>query len=256
MSAFAALASWSLKRKRLLAGLVGCAVRGVGACIPGVSLAAELIGTLAEKTAEDLLDPETKQPLGSEDRAQIEAWVRGLTENYAGLLDRLEQLNLPDGGSLAELSRTLERALASHHDLLEAFDGCLALVRQQTLSLGLIERKLDEQFHVQQQMAAGLEEIKELFVRSPLLGDWAEFQRARPEAVRAVAEADEHFLAGRKDQGIGVLLGLLQQRGVGEATLAPTSGCWNSAGGGWARRASNCGRRAGSVSDRRLGPAG
>jgi formylglycine-generating enzyme required for sulfatase activity len=64
------------------------------------------------------------------------------------------------------------------------------------------------------------QEIKDLFAHSPLMGEWAAFRRARPEAVRAVREADEHFLAGRKDQGVAALLGLLKQRGVGEATVA------------------------------------
>ena len=45
-------------------------------------------------------------------------------------------------------------------------------------------------------------------------------RRARPEAVQAVLQADEHFLAGREEQGVAVLLALLRQRGVGEQTLA------------------------------------
>jgi formylglycine-generating enzyme required for sulfatase activity len=220
MSVLSTLASWTRKRKRLLAGLVGCAVQGISVCVPGVGLAAELLGTLANNAAEDLLDPETKQPLSRDQVEQIEGWVRGLTKSYSGLLDRLEQLNVPDAGTVADLSRTLAQTLGAHRELLDAFDRCAALVREQTLSLGIIERKLDEQFHVQQRMAAGLEEIKAMFIRSPLLEEWTQLRRARPEAVQAVAEADEHFLAGRKEQGIAVLLGLLRQRGVGEATLA------------------------------------
>jgi hypothetical protein len=146
--------------------------------------------------------------------------VQGLTQSYSGLLDRLEQLNLPDAGILVELSRTLEKTLSAHSDLLGAFHGCEAQVRKLTLDLGIVEAKVDEFVHVQQRLAIGMEEFKELLIRSPLLADWAEFRRARPEAVKAVAEADEHFLAGRKDQGIAVLVALLKQRGVGEATLA------------------------------------
>src|SRR5262249_43749973 len=55
---------------------------------------------------------------------------------------------------------------------------------------------------------------------SPLMADWNAFRAARPEAVRAVALADEHFLAGRREEGVAVLLDLLRQRGVGESTLA------------------------------------
>jgi hypothetical protein len=92
-------------------------------------------------------------------------------------------------------------------------------VRKQTLSLGLIEQRLDEHFHVQQKMHASLEEIKEIFVHSPMMSEWADFRRLHPDAVRALLEADEHFLAGRRDQGAAVLMGLLRQRGVGQATV-------------------------------------
>ncbi len=188
--------------------------------MPAVSLAAETLGQLAEKAVEDLLDPESKQPLGREQLAQLNEWMASLSQKYSGLLDRLEQLPLADRGTLEQLTQAVEAAIQGRDDLAREFDACLVEVRRQTLSLGFIERKLDEHFHVQQRMAASLEEIKDLFALSPMMSEWAEFRRARPEAVRAVREADEHFLAGRKDQGIAVLLGLLRQRGVGEATLA------------------------------------
>ncbi len=220
---FAALSSfrvWASKRKRLLAGVVGVAVKTASACVPGVSLAAEILGQLAEKAAEDVLDPETHHALSREQLAQFNEWMASLSRNYAGLLDRLEQMPLADGGTLEQLTHAVEVAIQSRDDLLREFDACLIEVRRQTLSLSVIESKLDEHFHVQQHLTAGLEEIKELFIRSPMMGEWAAFRRARPEAVRAVSDADEHFLAGRKDQGIAAYVALLRQRGVGEVTLA------------------------------------
>src|SRR4051794_31352914 len=99
-AALSAFRSWARKRKRLLAGIVGLAVKTAGSCVPGVSLAAEVLGELAEKAAEDVLDPENKQPLAREQLEQLDAWVANLSRNYAALLDRLEQLPVPDAGTL------------------------------------------------------------------------------------------------------------------------------------------------------------
>jgi formylglycine-generating enzyme required for sulfatase activity/serine/threonine protein kinase len=219
-AALSSFGSWAKKRKRLLAGVVGVTVKSASACVPGVSLAAEILGRLAEKAAEDILDPESKQPLAREQLAELNDWMATLSQKYSRLLDRLEQLPLANNSTLEQLTHAVESAIQGQDDLVREFDACIVEVRRQTLSLGFIERKLDEHFHVQKRMAASLEDIKAQFIRSPLLSEWAEFRRARPESVRAVYEADEHFLAGRKDQGIAVLLGLLRQRGVGEATLA------------------------------------
>ncbi len=108
---FAALSSfhvWASKRERLLAGVVGVAVKTASACVPGVSLAAEILGQLAEKAAEDVLDPETHHALSREQLAQFKDWMASLSRNYAGLLDRLEQMPLADGGTLEQLTRTVE----------------------------------------------------------------------------------------------------------------------------------------------------
>ena len=70
-----------------------------------------------------------------------------------------------------------------------------------TLSLAAIERKLDEHFHAQQKVHASLEEIKEVFANSPLMGEWHDFRRSSPDAVQILIAADEHFLAGRRDDG-------------------------------------------------------
>jgi formylglycine-generating enzyme required for sulfatase activity len=220
---FAALSSfrsWAGKRKRLLAGVVNVAVETASSCVPGVNLAARLIGELAEKATEDILDPDTGRRLSQEQLQQLNGWLENLAGSYAGLLDRLDQLPVADGAALEQVTVQVKGALAGNAELAQQFDSCVVEVRRQTLALGLIERKLDEHFHVQQKVSASLEEIKELFAHSPFMADWAAFRCARPEAVRAVVEADEHFLAGRREQGIAILLDLLRQRGVGEATLA------------------------------------
>src|SRR5262249_18646964 len=121
--------------------------------------------------------------------------------------------------SLEELTALVRRTLDERDDLRQQFDATLRDVRRMTLSLSRIEEKLDVYFHVQQKVALSLEEIKSAFIESPLLGDWAEFRKARPEAVKALNDADEHFLAGRRDEGARVLIELLRQRGVGEATV-------------------------------------
>src|SRR4051794_9260833 len=62
LAALSSFGSWAKKRKRLLAGVVGVAVKSASACVPGVSLAADVLGQLAEKATEDILDPDSKQP--------------------------------------------------------------------------------------------------------------------------------------------------------------------------------------------------
>src|SRR5262249_30543118 len=104
---FAALSSfsgWAKKRKRLLAGVVGVAVKSASSCVPGVSLAAEVLGQLAEKATEDLLDPDSKQPLSREQLAQLNDWMATLSQKYSALLDRLEQLPLAESGTLEQLT--------------------------------------------------------------------------------------------------------------------------------------------------------
>jgi hypothetical protein len=164
---FASLRSWGTKRRRLLAGLVGVAVETAAASVPGVNLAAKFLGDMVEKATEDILDPDTHKPLSSDQVGKINAWLEQLTRSYADLLDRLEKLPLPTSGSLDELTRAIKQALEQSADLTASFDSCLVEVRKQTLSLGIIEKKLDEHFHVQQKFQASLEEIKTLFVQAP-----------------------------------------------------------------------------------------
>ena len=222
--ALTAFRSWAGKRKRLLAGVVGVAVKTASACVPGVSLAAEMLGQLAENAVEDMLDPDTRQPLTQEQLAQLNEWMANLSHSYAGLLDRLEQMPIADNGTLVQLTQAVEVAIQGDEDLLREFDACLVEVRKQTLSLGVIERKLDEHFHVQQRLSASLEDIKDLFARSPMMSEWAVFRRARPEAVQAVNEADGHFLAGRKDQGVAVYLALLALARGGRGNAGASTG--------------------------------
>jgi formylglycine-generating enzyme required for sulfatase activity len=210
--------SWPPKARHVLAGLVGLAVETAASAVPGVSIAARIISTIAEKGTEDILDPQTGEKMPAEQSQQITEWLGSLAASYAALVEKLHPLPMPDG-SLEQLTLYLKQTLAQHDDLAGQFDACLIAVRRQTLSLGIIEQRLDEHFHVHQKVAAGLEEIKDAFIHSPLMRDWAEFRRARPDALRAIVEADEHFLCGRREEGIAVLLGLLQQRGVGEATV-------------------------------------
>jgi formylglycine-generating enzyme required for sulfatase activity len=101
-----------------------------------------------------------------------------------------------------------------------SFAAHQAEVRRQTLSLTLIEEKLDEVLHGQHKLAASLEDLKAAFVNAPLWTEWEQFRKARPDAVKALNEADEHFLAGRRDQGAAVLIDLLKARGVGTITIA------------------------------------
>src|SRR4051794_26452232 len=103
--------AWASKRKRLLAGVVNVAVETAACCVPGVGLAAKIIGDLTEKATEDILDPETRQPLNAEQLQQINGWLEALSKSYAGLLDRLEQLPIADSAPIEQLTAQVKSAL-------------------------------------------------------------------------------------------------------------------------------------------------
>jgi formylglycine-generating enzyme required for sulfatase activity len=218
---------WVGKRQGLLAGLVGVAVEETIELVPGARLAVKIVGEIAKHGVERLAKPEAEVPdvkaagqaFPTEQLDQINAWLETLTTSYAGLLDKLETLPVKDGAGDDELTVLVKQALQDRQDIRAEFDAHARDARRLTLSLSRIEEKLDVYFHGQQKVALSLEEIKALFVKSPLLGEWTEFRQARPDAVKAIRRADEHFLAGRRDDGAAELLALLRQRGVGQATL-------------------------------------
>lgn len=220
MSIFSVLHSWAVPRRKLLAGLAGVAVEAAVTCVPGVGTVARHLGAMVEKGTEAVLDPATGQPLPPDQLAQVRALVEQMAGSYATLLDRLEGMALPATDSMEALTAALKQALLRDADLASEFDACSGEVRRQALSLTAIEQKLDEHFHGQEKVQASLEEIKSFFVHAPTAREWADFRKARPDALEAVLQADEHFLAGRKREGVAALVALLGQRGVGEQTLA------------------------------------
>jgi formylglycine-generating enzyme required for sulfatase activity len=223
---------WTVKRKKLLQGLVGVAVEGVAECVPGGKLAVwatRIVGEFAKHGVERLKDtaacvPDVKpagQPFPAEQLDQLNGWMASLSASYAGLLDRLDALaTLRDDEAEENLPAVVQVVLSQHAELVRDFDAHAEEVRRQTLSLARIEERLDEIYHGQRNIGLSLEEIKALILQSaPPPGEWEQFRKARPEAVRLLIEADEHFLAGRRDEGMGALLRLFHQRGVGQATL-------------------------------------
>jgi hypothetical protein len=231
-SAITTVRGWMNKRKGLLTGLLGVAVEEAAAQVPGGRLAIRIVGEIAKHGVDRLADPKADVPdvkpagqaFTTAQLDEINAWLETLTVSYAGLLDRMEPLTATGDEPLQELTALVKRTLAGHDDLLRQFDATARQVRQQTLSLSRIEEKLDFYFHGMQRIGVCLEDIKEVLVNAPLLGDWAELRKARPEAVQALNRADEHFLANRRDEGARELLGLLRQRGVGDETICRALG--------------------------------
>ena len=201
---------WVGKRQKLFKGLLGVVVEEAVQCIPGVGLAIKVVGEIAKHGVERLSDanqevPDLKpagQPFPVEQLDQINAWLQTLTTAYQGLLDKLDTgLTLPAHATDPEVCRLLKDALSRHDDLAGAFAAQQIEVRRQTLSLTLVEQQLDAVLHGQHQLAASLEDLKTAFIQSPLWSDWQQLRKARPEAVAAVIQADELFLAGQRDQG-------------------------------------------------------
>lgn len=218
---------WVGKRKGLLAGLVGVAVEETVALVPGARLAVRIVGEVAKHGVARLATPEADVPdvkapgqaFPTEQLDQINAWLETLTTSYAGLLDKLEALPAKDGGGDEELMALVKQALQDRQDLRAEFDAHARDARRMILSLSRIEEKMEFVCHEVRKVPLALEEFKALFVELPLQGEWAEFRQARPDAVKAIRRAGEHFLAGRRDEGAAELLALLHQRGVGQATL-------------------------------------
>ena len=122
--------------------------------------------------------------------------------------------------NLNAVEARLDEVLRKHVSLQAELGRITPALREQVLSLPRIEAKLDEIAHVALKLPIALEEFKHFLIQSPLFGDWEQFRRADPEAVKLVIEADAHFRAGRRQEGIACLQRLFGLRGVGNATLA------------------------------------
>jgi formylglycine-generating enzyme required for sulfatase activity len=222
--AIATVQQWVGKRRGLLAGVIDVAVHEAISLVPGAHLAvraAVLVGGAAAKIGLAALAPgeEVAPALPNEQMDQINAWLETLTNAYTTLLDKLEALPNTDAADEQGFRAVVEQALQERDDLAAEFDAHARDARQATLSLGRVEQELDSYFHERQQVALSLEEIKSLFVESPLLCDWAEVRQARPEALQALRRSDEAFQSGRGDESAAELAELLRQRGAGHATL-------------------------------------
>ncbi len=232
--------NWTAKRKQLLQGLLGLAVEGVACCVPGGTLgvwATRIVGEFAKHGVHRLADasaavPDVKpagQSIPAEQLDQLNGWMASLSKSYAGLLDRLDSLvTLRDEEADEQLPSLVRQVLSQHADLAREFDAHAEEARRQTLSLARIEERLDEIYHGQKGIHLSLEEIKALLLQCAAPpGEWELLRQARPETVRLLVEADAHFLAGRREAGMDLLLRLFNERGVGQATLCRRlGGAW------------------------------
>jgi formylglycine-generating enzyme required for sulfatase activity/proteasome lid subunit RPN8/RPN11 len=232
-AAISSFRTWVAKRKGLLKGLLGVAVEEAVENIPGARLALKILAELDKYGVDRLTDtkatvPEVKDAghaFTAEKLDQLNAWMELLTVSYAGLLDKLEAVTAPAGTESDEaLTALVKQVLLERADWRRDFDGCVREVRQATLSLARIEDKIDRNFHEIHAVGLAVEELKALFVESPVLGDWARLRQAQPAAVAALLTAEAHFRAGRRAEGVAVLVGLARQRGAGSATLCHSLG--------------------------------
>lgn len=217
--------SWVHKRKKLFKGVVEVAAEELAGAFPGGRIAYKLVGELTKYGIERLKDPAAEvdeikpagQPMPTAQLDEINGWLEQLTTSYSGLLDKLEALAADAPDTDDDLSALVRKSLAEREDLAQEFAEHRVEVRQITLSLSRVEEKLDEQIHVQNRMAVSLEDYKKLLVELP---GFTEYLQLPADQRSALMTAQEHFRAGRRDEGAAALLGLLQKHGIGQATIA------------------------------------
>jgi len=224
----ATVQQWLGKRKRLLTGLVGVAVEEAVDLVPGARLAVRIVGEITKHGVERLAKPEADipdvKPAGqafpTEQLDQINAWLETLTTSYGTLLDRLESLPIQDGAGDEELTLLVRQALDDRQEWRAEFDAHKKAVCLICLSLSRIEEKLDVSLHVQQKVALSMEEIKALIVELlPLRQEMIQLRQDQADSLQVFRRADEHFLAGRRDEATLELLPLLRRRGGAQPTL-------------------------------------
>ncbi|HKI36502.1 MAG TPA: SUMF1/EgtB/PvdO family nonheme iron enzyme [Gemmataceae bacterium] len=223
-----AIRKWAARRKALLAAVIRVVTKPALAYASGDQNVADAYGDLLGNGLAEALDlvagdAEKKPSPSDADAAGLWQRLEEMAQTSSALLDKLEKM--PELASLPPDLAAVEdhvRGLLRKNAALQAdLSGISQALLEQALSIPRIEKKLEEVCHVVLQMRdVALEDFKKLLINSPLFKDWEEFHRADPDAVRLLNEADRHFLAGRRKEGMECLRRLFEMRGVGNATLA------------------------------------
>jgi len=225
LATLAKLQSWTARRKSLFAGVVRVIAKPVLAYATGDHAVADAYGDLVGAGLSEALGLIAGEP------------AKSTSDNYAERLDRMADLcgdlltqleAAPDLKSLPDDLNAVEDRL---HDLLRKNDDLrtqlTALSRpllQQALSIGRIEQKLDAIAREHLNYTGALEDLKQLLIASPMYADWDQFRRADPEAVKLLIEADRHFLAGRRKEGLDCLKKIAHLRGFAGDALGYHTG--------------------------------
>ena len=200
--------------KKIIGGLVSAGIKEIVHNVPVVGTAVRLVHELADYGTDRLQDsslaiPDVKpagEIYGNEQLDAINDWLGSITESMADLRGKLEQIiDAQNDRTWLQVENDVRKALLERVELADEFKKVEEQLRQQTLSLHRIEQGLSEQFHIQLGMRQSLEELKGFLIDSPMMSEWSAFRKADPKMVELVAQADEHFLAGRREQGEQIL---------------------------------------------------
>ena len=228
-AAIAGFCSLAFKPKAILRSLAHVAVEGAVQCIPGVGAARELLAELAAHGEARLSDPAADVPgvkpagqvFSDGDLNDLNRWLEVITTQTAGIASKLDRLvAMREGDPFDSVLEKVQAAMTSE-EIAAEFASVQKVLRWQTLSLGRIEEKIDEHRAAMRVHLGSLEDIKAILTDLPTRDDWRKCRSLSPELASKVSAADACFAAGRRDEGVQMLMGLMRGRyGVGTATVA------------------------------------
>jgi len=140
------VATWPVKKRNLLAGLVGVAVQGASTLVPvpGVALVGRILGEVAKHGVKRLLDPNQEIPdlkaIGQEflppELEQLSEYLGDLASKNDDLIAQMEDLLGPVLERQDEVVDAVKKLLGERDDLKERFK---AFEKQATKQLERIE---------------------------------------------------------------------------------------------------------------------
>jgi formylglycine-generating enzyme required for sulfatase activity len=144
------IATWTVRRRNLVSGLVGVAVQGAATLVPGGGLVGRVLSEVARYGVKRLLNPgedipdlkPTGQVFPTEELDQIDDCLRTLTTSQTDLLDQMEGILGPVLERHDEVVDAVKKLFGERDDLKQRFKAFEAQVKDMLKRLKRIEATL------------------------------------------------------------------------------------------------------------------